>query len=87
MALLLPLKERNKVAYQSKTYSLSDEVIQAIEAAKASGLTPNQFLRRVIGIDAPDEDGHATAPSKSKVLENWRANRRPIPKHKDRAKG
>lgn len=37
--------------YQSKTYSLSDEVIAAIDAAKAKGESPNKFLRRVLGID------------------------------------
>ena len=37
--------------YQSKTYSLSDEVIAAIEAAREQGLTPNRFLRRVLGLD------------------------------------
>ena len=32
------------MGYQSKTYSLSDEVIEAIEAARAEGVTPNQLL-------------------------------------------
>lgn len=34
--------------YQSKTYSLSDEVVAAIEAAREQGETPNQFLRRLL---------------------------------------
>jgi hypothetical protein len=75
------------MGYQSKTYSLSDEVIEAIEAAKTGGLTPNQFLRRLIGIDAPEENGDSSAPDSQKALNKWRANRKPIPKHKDRAKG
>lgn len=37
--------------YQSKTYSLSDEVIAAIEAARAKGLSPNKFLRQVLRLD------------------------------------
>jgi hypothetical protein len=40
--------------YQSKTYSLSNEVIAAIEAAREQGETPNKFLRRVLGIDKSD---------------------------------
>lgn len=36
------------MGYQSKTYSLSDEVVEAIEAARARGETPNQLLRRVL---------------------------------------
>lgn len=36
------------MAYQSKTYSLSDEVVEAIEAARAQGETPNQLLRRLL---------------------------------------
>lgn len=36
------------MGYQSKTWSLSDEVVAVIEAAKANGETPNQFLRRVL---------------------------------------
>lgn len=34
--------------YQSKTYSLSDEVVAAIESAKATGESPNQYLWRLI---------------------------------------
>lgn len=36
------------MGFQSKTYSLSDEVVAAIEAARARGETPNQLLRRVL---------------------------------------
>lgn len=39
------------MGYQSKTYSLSDEVVAVIEGARAAGLTPNQFLRRTFGIE------------------------------------
>lgn len=39
------------MGHQSKTYSLSDEVIGVIEMARANGETPNKFLRRVLGID------------------------------------
>lgn len=36
--------------YKSVSYSLSDEVVAAIDEARSRGLTPNQFLRRVLGI-------------------------------------
>lgn len=36
------------MGYQSKTYSLSDEVVTAIETAKAQGQSPNQLLRRAL---------------------------------------
>lgn len=39
------------MGFQSKTYSLSDEVVAAIEAARAEGLTPNKYLRYLIGLD------------------------------------
>lgn len=39
------------MAYQSKTYSLSDEVVAAIDAARASGISPNRYLRHLLGID------------------------------------
>lgn len=39
------------MGFQSKTYSLSDEVVAAIDEAKAKGESPNKFLRRVL-IDA-----------------------------------
>lgn len=37
--------------YQSKTYSLSNEVIAAIEAARERGLTPNKYLLQLIRLD------------------------------------
>lgn len=48
------------MGYPSKTYSLSDEVVEAIDAARASGLSPNQFLRRALGIDK--ENGSSPEP-------------------------
>lgn len=36
------------MGYQSKTYSLSDEVVQAIEAKRAEGVTPDQYLWSLI---------------------------------------
>lgn len=36
------------MAYQSKTWSLSDEVVEAVEAARLRGETPNQFFKRLI---------------------------------------
>lgn len=36
------------MGYQSKTYSLSDEVVEAIEAARGAGESPNQLLRRIL---------------------------------------
>lgn len=36
------------MGFQSKTYSLSDEVVAAIEAARAAGETPNQLLTRLL---------------------------------------
>lgn len=44
------------MAYQSKTYSLSDGVVAAIEAARANGETPNRFLRRVLGLDSHNKE-------------------------------
>lgn len=43
------------MGYQSKTYSLSDEVIDAIESAKAGGTSPNKFLRELMGLDGESE--------------------------------
>lgn len=39
------------MAYQSKTWSLSDEVVAAVEDARSRGDSPNQFLRKVLGIN------------------------------------
>jgi hypothetical protein len=74
------------MGYQSKTYSLSDEVVEAIDAARAGGLTPNQFLRRALGIEAGDGESHTSEPTAKKV-KDWRANRTPLPEPKDRPKG
>ena len=45
------------MGYQSKTYSLSDEVVDAIESAKAGGTSPNKFLRQLMGL----EDGSTSS--------------------------
>ena len=39
------------MGYQSKTWSLSDEVVQAVEEARRHGLSPNQYFRQLIGLD------------------------------------
>lgn len=39
------------MGYQSKTYSLSDEVVAAIDRARASGETPNRYLQRLIRME------------------------------------
>lgn len=39
------------MGYQSKTYSLSDEVVEAIESAKAGGETPNRYLLRLVRME------------------------------------
>lgn len=44
------------MGYQSKTYSLSDEVVEAIESAKAGGTSPNRFLRQLMGLDQNGEE-------------------------------
>jgi hypothetical protein len=55
------------VGYQSKTYSLSDEVVDAIERAKAGGTTPNRFLRELMGLNGGEsvageaEQAHVSA--------------------------
>lgn len=36
------------MGYQSKTYSLSDEVVAAIDAKRAEGITPDQYLWALI---------------------------------------
>ena len=38
------------MAYQSKTYSLSDEVVAIIDDFKARGVSPNQLLMRIFDI-------------------------------------
>jgi hypothetical protein len=46
--------------YQSKTYSLSDEVIAAIEAARKRGLTPNKYLCGLIALSKATDAGEYT---------------------------
>lgn len=62
------------MGYPSKTYSLSDEVVEAIDAAKASGLSPNQFLRRALGIDK--ENGNPPEPKERAVQRVKKVNKR-----------
>ena len=45
---LLVRAERKQMGYQSKTYSLSDEVVAAIEAKRAEGVSPDQYLWSLI---------------------------------------
>ena len=81
------------MGYQSKTYSLSDEVIKAIDAAKAKGVTPNQLLRSALLIvpevaQRKSMDVPMTSASDAKITQqhvpDWRANRKPLLKHKDK---
>lgn len=48
------------MGFQSKTYSLSDEVVAAIEVARSQGLTPNKFLRQLLKIDENQTTGKGT---------------------------
>lgn len=48
------------MAYQSKTYSLSDEVITAIEAARKRGLSPNKYLRGLLALEKATDSGEFT---------------------------
>lgn len=43
--------------YQSKTYSLSDEVIAVIEQFKAQGVSPNRLLTRIFDIGKINPNG------------------------------
>jgi hypothetical protein len=46
------------MGYQSKTYSLSDEVVERLESEKALGRSPNQFLLTLIALyDAHGDSG------------------------------
>lgn len=45
------------MAYQSKTYSLSDEVVAVFERFKTEGVTPNQLLMRIFGIGKINPNG------------------------------
>ena len=49
------------MGYQSKTYSLSDEVVDAIESAKSGGVSPNRFLRELMGLDSHKDGGGISA--------------------------
>lgn len=60
------------MGYQSKTYSLSDEVIAAIEAARARGETPSRFLTRMLLTERAD----VTVVSKS-VAKRLDAQKKP----------
>ncbi len=46
------------MGYQSKTYSLSDEVVAVIEAAKATGVTPNRLLMAALKVGEVDGEAH-----------------------------
>lgn len=39
------------MGYQSKTYSLSDEVVAAIEEARSRGLTPNKYFLHLLAVE------------------------------------
>lgn len=39
------------MGYQSKTWSLSDEVVAEVEKARGRGDSPNQFLRKLLGLN------------------------------------
>lgn len=48
------------MGYQSKTYSLSDEVVKAIDSARERGMTPNKYLLHLLAFEQsmttkPDE--------------------------------
>lgn len=61
--------------YQSKTYSLSEEVIAAIEAARKRGLTPNKYLRQLIQLE---DNNHRFPPLNiNDAVEIDQAARRP----------
>lgn len=48
---------RPTMEYHSKTYRLDEEVVGAIERAKAGGTTPNRFLRELMGLNSENEEG------------------------------
>lgn len=50
------------MGYQSKTYSLSDEVVAAIDAARSQGLSPNRYLRHLMGIEPLVASSSETTP-------------------------
>ena len=49
--------------YLSKSFRLDEQVIEAIETAKAGGTSPNKFLRALLGFD----DGPEVRPTISRV--------------------
>lgn len=51
------------VDYISKSYRLDEQVIEAIETAKAGGTSPNKFLRALLGFD----DGPEVVPARRLV--------------------
>jgi len=46
------------MGYQSKTYSLSDEVVAVIEGEKAKGVTPNRLLMAALKVGDIDGEAH-----------------------------
>lgn len=73
------------MGYQSKTYSLSDEVVEQIDAAREKGITPNQFLKALI---FGEPWSPVSPPAGSKVgkanVETYRVGKPPLLKPKDR---
>lgn len=47
--------------YLSKTYRLDEQVVDAIQRAKAGGTSPNQFLRMLMGLDSSEDVGGSLA--------------------------
>lgn len=45
------------MGYQSKTWSLSDEVVAVFEQFKAQGVSPNQLLLRIFDIGKINPNG------------------------------
>ena len=45
------------MGYQSKTWSLSDEVVAVFEEFKAKGVSPNQLLTRIFAIGKINPNG------------------------------
>lgn len=55
---------RPTMEYHSKTYRLDEEVVGAIERAKAGGTTPNRFLRELMGLNSENgAEGVGEGPS------------------------
>lgn len=62
------------MGFQSKTYSLSDEVVAAIEVARARGLTPNKFFLHLLAF----EQSMTTEPEDLRI--DATARREPLPR-------